>query len=122
MTAPVCSPAGLRAWPALLHAWQRPMPALLPDGFRAPVPPACRYHLPLAELGGDFYDELKSVSSGYASFDYEEAEYRCGTGACRPCRPGCAGLNRAAGPIWASSTGGGLRARPRNRSAAVQLP
>lgn len=35
-----------------------------------------RYHLPLAELGGDFYDELKSVSSGYASFDYEESEYR----------------------------------------------
>ncbi|KAL4425285.1 hypothetical protein ABPG75_009301 [Micractinium tetrahymenae] len=35
-----------------------------------------KYHLPLAELGGDFYDELKSVSSGYASFDYEEAEYR----------------------------------------------
>ncbi|KAL0048519.1 hypothetical protein WJX82_004995 [Trebouxia sp. C0006] len=35
-----------------------------------------RYTLPLSELGGDFYDELKSVSSGYASFDYEEAEYR----------------------------------------------
>ncbi|EFN57155.1 hypothetical protein CHLNCDRAFT_56093 [Chlorella variabilis] len=33
-----------------------------------------KYHLPLAELGGDYYDELKSVSSGYASFDYEEAE------------------------------------------------
>ena len=36
----------------------------------------CRYVLPLSELGGDFYDELKSVSSGYASFDYEEADYR----------------------------------------------
>ena len=35
-----------------------------------------RYVLPLAELGGDFYDELKSVTSGYASFDYEEGEYR----------------------------------------------
>lgn len=34
--------------------------------------------MPLSELGGDFYDELKSVSSGYASFDYEEAEYRSG--------------------------------------------
>ena len=35
-----------------------------------------RYILPLAELGGDFYDELKSLSSGFASFDYEEADYR----------------------------------------------
>ena len=36
----------------------------------------CRYVLPLAELGGDFYDELKSRSSGYASFDYEESGER----------------------------------------------
>lgn len=34
--------------------------------------------LPLAELGGDFYDELKSRSSGYASFDYEESGERWG--------------------------------------------
>lgn len=43
------------------------------------VPSLCtcrRYVLPLSELGGDFYDELKSISSGYASFDYEEADYR----------------------------------------------
>lgn len=36
----------------------------------------CRYALPLAELGGDFYDELKSLSSGYASFDYAEGPSR----------------------------------------------
>ena len=35
-----------------------------------------RYVLPLSELGGDFYDELKSLTSGYASFDYEPHEMR----------------------------------------------
>ncbi len=34
------------------------------------------YRLPLAEVVLDFYDRLKTVSRGYASLDYEPAEYQ----------------------------------------------
>ncbi|KAL8475638.1 hypothetical protein ACS0TY_028341 [Phlomoides rotata] len=35
-----------------------------------------KYRLPLKEVVVDFYNELKSMTSGYASFDYEESDYQ----------------------------------------------
>ncbi len=35
-----------------------------------------KYRLPLNEVATDFYDQLKSLTSGYASLDYDEAGYQ----------------------------------------------
>ncbi len=67
---------------------------ILPDGFLGPVLQLCTekrgiqdeltyvgqramlvYRLPLNEVVYDFYDRLKSISRGYASFDYELAGF-----------------------------------------------
>jgi len=36
----------------------------------------CKYEAPLSEVITDFYDTLKSVTSGYASMDYQLKDYR----------------------------------------------
>ncbi len=67
---------------------------LVPDDFLGPVLQLCTerrgeqidltyvgnramaiYRLPLNEIVFDFYDRLKSISKGYASFDYEMEDY-----------------------------------------------
>ena len=70
---------------------------LVPDGYLGPILALCEerrgeqvdltyagnramltYRLPLNEVVFDFYDRLKSVSRGYASFDYQLDDYREG--------------------------------------------
>ncbi|MEL6151120.1 MAG: translation elongation factor 4 [Chloroflexota bacterium] len=43
-----------------------------------PVRVMLHYYMPLSEVIVDFYDRLKSVTRGYASLDYQFAEYRAG--------------------------------------------
>ena len=70
---------------------------LVPDDYLGPVLTLCQekrgeqldltyagnramlvYRLPLNEVVYDFYDRLKSISRGYASFDYQMDDYRVG--------------------------------------------
>lgn len=46
--------------------------------YLTPTRVVLKYEIPLAEVVVDFYDALKSLSKGYASFDYEHAGLRPG--------------------------------------------
>ena len=46
--------------------------------YMTPTRVVLKYEMPLAEIIIDFYDQLKSISKGYASFDYEPAGFREG--------------------------------------------
>jgi GTP-binding protein LepA len=46
--------------------------------YLTPTRVVLKYETPLAEVVVDFYDALKSISKGYASFDYEHVGYRVG--------------------------------------------
>jgi GTP-binding protein LepA len=47
--------------------------------YLTPEKAQLHYQLPLGEIIFDFYDKLKSLSKGYASFDYDLAEFRSGS-------------------------------------------
>lgn len=49
---------------------------LLQQNYLTPTRVELVFELPLAEIVFDFYDRLKSVTRGYASFDYTPIDYR----------------------------------------------
>jgi GTP-binding protein LepA len=46
--------------------------------YLTPTRVVLKYETPLSEVVVDFYDALKSISKGYASFDYEHVGYQPG--------------------------------------------
>ncbi len=49
---------------------------LIKQHYMTPTRIELIFHLPLAEIVFDFYDRLKSISRGYASFDYHMLDFR----------------------------------------------
>jgi GTP-binding protein LepA len=48
------------------------------QSYLTPTRVELTFHMPLAEIVFDFYDRLKSISKGYASFDYHMSGYEVG--------------------------------------------
>jgi GTP-binding protein LepA len=63
---------------ALMKLGQERRGAYLGMKYLDPVRVEFEWEFPLAEIILDFYDKLKTLSRGYASLDYEFAEYRAG--------------------------------------------
>ncbi|HEV8470979.1 MAG TPA: translation elongation factor 4 [Candidatus Limnocylindria bacterium] len=61
---------------AVMEVAQNKRASLLDMSYVDPTRAMLKYQMPLSELIVDFYDQLKSRSQGYASLDYEFAEYR----------------------------------------------
>jgi GTP-binding protein LepA len=49
---------------------------LIKQNYLTPTRVEMTFHMPLAEIVFDFYDKLKSITRGYASFDYQLLDYR----------------------------------------------
>ncbi|MFT3911927.1 MAG: translation elongation factor 4 [Ferruginibacter sp.] len=49
---------------------------LINQGYLTPTRVELSFDMPLTEIVFDFYDKLKSITRGYASFDYHPLEYR----------------------------------------------
>lgn len=51
---------------------------LINQSYLTPTRVELIFEMPLAEIVFDFYDKLKSITRGYASFDYQPIDYRAG--------------------------------------------
>ena len=59
----------------IMNLCQKKRGVYINTNYLSPDKAQLYYDLPLGEIIFDFYDKLKSISSGYASFDYELKEF-----------------------------------------------